>query len=621
MISKISCLNLVLVASAALGCKMTPSSQVKDAADQIDGLPTGDAAITFGKGAHDFLPPADRDVMLAADDRLNGAAGDDQTVLALAGENASAHHACSSALSDVNCYADACALELGGNIEDNYIPAKMDPRDPNFGETIMTFWNGKLIKFEKLNNIWQYTFDGKPGGQDWPEKGAGLAAPVQSAAALRCDSMQQGNQADCIPGQKRYVVKKGEVTWTMLFRRNAPPIPGVGADSPYSIEKWGNIAVVGYRASASKMSLPGGAQSEINLACWFNTFNHTNRGDKKVFPIPVPGGRFGTTPEEEKRRQATIAFWDTPQEHRTLTANFGGIVSNNPGDNCVTCHGLGPVLDAVWYREKAGDAPSDSDIPFASVAGLHNPRTFWQETGSTCASCHKIWSVGTATCSELADDYTSVATTPLVSRWRQGYLNLDPAAPGAATLPANDKLFAAQVFLMPDPMSRDDLTLAEYRKENASSIAKIKQCCNGQCDKPTFKVTAPTYFGAQDKSPSGFAQQIPSPDEGSSLNAKAGDCGGGTCSATVTWQDPENEYRAPDQFVIAAGATDPGETCPGELKNIQVTPSTLAAWRNSYTTTVPITCAGATIIRLCGVTPGVSARSRSVGVTTTVSCP
>ena len=40
-------------------------------------------------------------------------------------------------------------------------------------ETIKTFWNRQEIRWEQVDGVWQYTFGGRPGGQDWPEKGAG----------------------------------------------------------------------------------------------------------------------------------------------------------------------------------------------------------------------------------------------------------------------------------------------------------------------------------------------------------------------------------------------------------------------------------------------------------------
>ena len=586
--------------------------------DASSALRSKSAAGVTSIGAHDLLPQRQREEALARADLLKSANkwNNTGTVVALA-DTAATKGQCSSPLEDVNCYWDACASELGGNIAANYLPEGIDPRKPETGETIKTFWNEKLIEWKQVDGVWQYTFDGKPGAKDWPEIGANLTAPVTSTSSLRCDFMQQSNISTCIPGQRRMEIDRNGVHWQMLFRRSGPIQPGVPDDSELSINKWGNIAIVVFRQTQSQMQIPGGKKTSANAVCWLNTFNKTNAGNIKNFPLPVPGGRFGSSPEELARRKLAIDFWDTPNEHRTLTAFFGGSISNEEGENCVTCHGNGPMLDAVWYREHRG-VPSDDDrIPFYSVAGLHNPRTFWKVTGS-CASCHGYWAQKSDTCLGLTSEYTTRSSDEKSSGLRLGQVAVKRGDQDALEAPPAEKMLAKHVMLMPDPGA--EMTVGQYNAEFSAELDKIRNCCQGKCSEPTFTVLPPLYKGMQEPSIADqFFQYIPAPDEPVNLAVTRGSCQGTSCTYSVSWSDPQSKYSAAHRYVVAAGPVGTLDFCRQPLAEAAVFPNpTNRGWGGSYSTSVTATCGEE--IRVCGINASTAKISVSQGVGAPGTC-
>ncbi len=574
---------------------------------------------TLGAGGHELLPQNLKSQALARAEQLRSADSKSASINAMAlNSESSGRQVCSSALEDVHCYADACAMDLGGNLEENYMPEGIDPRKPETGEEIKVYWNKKQITWQEYQGTWQYLFDGKPGAKDWPEKAADLTAPVTDSSFLKCDFMQDSNSSTCLPTQKRATIKKGGTTWVYLFRRDAPVQPGVDADDPRHIDNWGNVAIVGYKTSTGKVVNAQGNQTSVNGVCWFNTFNKTNSGmTKKPFPIPVPGGRFGNSESEQKRRAAAIAFFDTPSEHRTLTAYFGGIVSNEVGDNCVTCHGNGPVLDSSWYREHKGEVPGDDRLPFYSGAGLHNPRTFWKTEG-VCAECHNYMSQKTKTCSDLARSYTSVTSSRLASKFRQGFAeDTGSESPATAPLPAKDKMIAAHTMLMPSLIDDDKLTVSEYSELYGKDIEEIINCCNGNCKSPTFTVKAPVLVAPQGAAlrvprvPAGgeFVETLPMPAKAVDPKYSLDSCASGSCDLDVTWRDAGSVYFAPERWYTlsaynALSESEAASLCAKNKIGSSGNPANLVgkpnSWSGSYSSKVTVSCTASTSVVICG---------------------
>ncbi len=392
-----------------------------------------------------------------------------------------------------------------------------------------------------------------------------------------------------------------------MFRRNAPIQKGVSKTSPYSINSWGNIAAVAYKTSAKPAAF-GDKKVHHNIACWFNTFNKSMLSGNKSFPLPVPGGVYGTTEEEKRLRQVAIDFWDTPAEHRTLSANFGKAkVSNKEGDNCVTCHGNGPVLGARWVWENAGDA-SDGDLPYVSAASLHDNCKFFKLDDDGCGECHTYWSANSDSCDTMIDDYAGHKMNRYFSSQRT---KLD-----------SDNV--DYTHLMPPEYGLD---LEEWKDTYADSIEAIKSCCDGNtadCMYPIIEAKTPMYYGAHQPQPSvTYSQQVTAPASGEQLSAQASNCAEGACEVSVSWQDPNAmRFGAPVNYQISIGDQKSIGCASGRSEDLEasIKSTVLDGWRNQYKTKTKVTCQGAKTITICGVHNSHRVESKSAGTTVNLDC-
>ncbi len=94
-------------------------------------------------GPHSIPPISEQSSILARANQINNSAGflnSNQQMFAL--NEGNGRVVCQDSLEDMHCYADACAAELGGNIAMNYMQENVDPRNPEVGNVIETFWNG-----------------------------------------------------------------------------------------------------------------------------------------------------------------------------------------------------------------------------------------------------------------------------------------------------------------------------------------------------------------------------------------------------------------------------------------------------------------------------------------------
>jgi len=340
-------------------------------------------------------------------------------------------------LDDINQYADRCAAEMGAGAG-AYMPIGIFPNPPdNTGtEEIPVFWNGKRITYRVTDPTkpedGEYVFDGMSGkkagevGGPYPD-GANTAGKITRKQDLKCDFWSHVNEENgCVPGQRilrkdvgtcMEGTKVGQacsadagcddiagacqdiVTWTFIFRREQPPVPGAPWEEAMERKKFHPYYFNNMDAIAFK--------KDTGATCWFDTFQTdritgrqklsttVNKWWESATPgvpqgIPRPGGK------DTNKQTRAESFWNTPKD---VMDPVSGV-----GERCIHCHGNGPVLVTRWINQGgAFTGRIAGEIPYWHAAKLFFNPFFQNFAASTkpameCGgSCHGSWSVSAST--------------------------------------------------------------------------------------------------------------------------------------------------------------------------------------------------------------------------------
>jgi len=497
---------------------------------------------------------------------------------------------------NINEYADQCACELGGG-PGAYMPTGVMPNHADSKE-IPVYWNEKQISFvETAPGTWEYLFAGMPGVANSYPAPDNTTGRIFNKADLKCDYWPHVESVNthCIPGQRSAQIKVGDVTWTFLWRREQPPKPG---HAPWDAFHPNYHIVMDVNAY----------NSENEGVCWFDTLN-SNESETFEWWVPAPGTgvppglpRPGGKHPDKMNRAA--GYWDTPAQMQ--------------GEPCTGCHGNGPLLTPVWLSEE--NVPVDDDTErYWNAAELFAQPEMFDTAGAagkvSCgAGCHDLWTKGSSTCP--GGDIASAMTTTPTKSWASDYRLQTGVAPPDLAIQHE----------MPEGQGMDASALAEY--------ATMKDCCTAGTGCNNLKTAdIPNFYGPQGPVPADPKQLIPAPDPALNYTLEKINCifdgdGAETCEYRVKWDDPTDDYNAPDDYFLEvdlatnAPGTDPStpDYCASNTPAGGVeTPITGDPWRKMYEVTDSLAACQKLEVRLCGGHCADSALSKDIGQVKTVS--